>query len=52
MNILGLNAYHADSPACLIHDRQLIAAAEEDCFYRAKHLTSSNGCIGIGLLLY
>ena len=28
MLILGLNAYHADSAACLIKDGKLIAAAE------------------------
>jgi len=26
--ILGLNAYHADSAACLVRDGELIAAAE------------------------
>ena len=28
--ILGLNAYHADSAACLVRDGELIAAAEEE----------------------
>src|SRR4051794_21781160 len=37
MTILGLNAYHADSAACLIKDGNLIAAAEEERFRRIKH---------------
>ena len=37
MIILGLNAYHADSAACLIVDGKLIAAAEEERFRRQKH---------------
>jgi carbamoyltransferase len=35
--ILGLNAYHADSSACLIIDGRLVAAAEEERFRRIKH---------------
>lgn len=35
--ILGLNAYHGDSSACLVHDGKLIAAAEEERFNRIKH---------------
>jgi len=35
--ILGLNAFHGDSAACLIHDGKLIAAAEEERFRRIKH---------------
>jgi carbamoyltransferase len=37
MNVLGLNAYHADSAACLLVDGKLIAAAEEERFRRIKH---------------
>lgn len=37
MNILGLNAYHADASACLVIDGQLFAAAEEERFRRIKH---------------
>jgi carbamoyltransferase len=37
MIILGLNAYHGDSAACLIRDGQLVAAAEEERFRRIKH---------------
>jgi len=37
MNILGINAYHGDSSACLVIDGQLIAAAEEERFRRIKH---------------
>ena len=37
MLILGLNAHHGDSAACLLRDGQLIAAAEEERFRRVKH---------------
>ncbi len=37
MNIIGLNAYHADAAACLVQDGELIAAAEEERFRRVKH---------------
>lgn len=37
MYILGLNAYHADSAACLIKDGKLIAAIEEERIRRVKH---------------
>lgn len=35
--ILGINAYHGDSSACLVKDGILIAAAEEERFRRIKH---------------
>lgn len=35
--ILGLNAYHGDSAACLIRDGRIVAAAEEERFRRIKH---------------
>ncbi|MBE0612768.1 MAG: carbamoyltransferase [Burkholderiales bacterium] len=35
--ILGLNAHHADSSACLVKDGVLVAAAEEERFRRIKH---------------
>lgn len=35
--ILGINAYHGDSAACLIKAGCLIAAAEEERFRRIKH---------------
>ena len=35
--IIGLNAYHGDSSACLVIDGVLIAAAEEERFTRVKH---------------
>ncbi len=35
--ILGLNAYHGDSSACVVRDGRLIAAAEEERFRRVKH---------------
>lgn len=37
MFILGINAYHGDSSACLLKDGKLIAAAEEERFRRIKH---------------
>ncbi|HYM19021.1 MAG TPA: carbamoyltransferase N-terminal domain-containing protein, partial [Micropepsaceae bacterium] len=37
MIILGLNAFHGDSSACLVRDGVLIAAAEEERFRRIKH---------------
>jgi carbamoyltransferase len=36
MIILGLNAYHGDSSACIVRDGQSIAAAEEGRFRRTK----------------
>ena len=35
--ILGINAYHADSSACVIKDNELIAAIEEERITRHKH---------------
>ena len=35
--ILGLNAFHGDSAACLFVDGKLVAAAEEERFRRVKH---------------
>lgn len=37
MIILGVNAYHGDSSACVVKDGKLIAAAEEERFRRIKH---------------
>lgn len=37
MIILGLNAFHGDSSACLVRDGVMIAAAEEERFRRIKH---------------
>jgi len=37
MNLLGLNAYHADASAALVCDGALVAAAEEERFRRVKH---------------
>jgi carbamoyltransferase len=39
MNILGINAYHADVSAVLVRDGQLVAAVEEERFRRIKHVT-------------
>src|SRR3954454_6750919 len=37
MIILGLNAFHADSAACIVRDGKLVAAVEEERFRRVKH---------------
>lgn len=37
MYILGLNAFHGDSAACLVKDGVVVAAAEEERFRRIKH---------------
>lgn len=37
MLILGINAYHGDSAACILRNGKLLAAAEEERFRRVKH---------------
>jgi len=37
MYILGINAFHGDSAAALVHDGRVVAAAEEERFRRVKH---------------
>ena len=37
MFILGINAYHGDASAAIVHDGKLVAAAEEERFNRKKH---------------
>ena len=37
MNVIGINAFHADSSACLFVDGRMIAAVEEERFRRVKH---------------
>lgn len=37
MIVVGINAYHGDSSACLVRDGVLVAAAEEERFRRIKH---------------
>lgn len=37
MLILGLNAYHGDSSACILRDGRIVAAVEEERFRRIKH---------------
>lgn len=37
MYILGINAFHGDSSACLVRDGVMLAAAEEERFRRIKH---------------
>ena len=37
MYVLGINAYHGDSSACLLADGKLVAAIEEERIRRVKH---------------
>jgi carbamoyltransferase len=37
MYVLGINAYHGDASAALVHDGKLIAAVEEERLNRIKH---------------
>lgn len=37
MIILGVNAFHGDSSACILRDGIMLAAAEEERFRRVKH---------------
>lgn len=37
MYILGISAYYHDSAACLLHDGEIMAAAQEERFTRKKH---------------
>lgn len=37
MNVIGLNAFHGDSSACLFVNGAMVAAAEEERFRRIKH---------------
>ena len=37
MYILGINAYHGDASAAILHNGKLVAAAEEERFNRKKH---------------
>ena len=37
MYILGINAYHGDSSACLLKDGVVLCASEEERFRRIKH---------------
>ena len=37
MYILGINAYHGDSSACIMRDGVIVVAIEEERFRRIKH---------------
>lgn len=37
MFILGISAFYHDSAACLVHDGEIVAAAQEERFTRKKH---------------
>jgi carbamoyltransferase len=52
VNILGINAYHADVSAVLVRDGQLVAAVEEERFRRIKHVAgfpaeAIRACLGM-----
>ena len=40
MYILGISAFYHDSAACLLHDGEIICAAQEERFTRKKHDSS------------
>lgn len=40
MYIVGISCYYHDAAACILHDGELIAAAEEERFTRKKHDSS------------
>lgn len=44
MNILGINAYHGDSSACLVVDGKVICAVEEERIRRIKHWAGFPSC--------
>ena len=51
--VLGLNAFHADTSACLIMNGKIVAALEEERINRKKHssdfpLNAINECLKIG----
>jgi predicted NodU family carbamoyl transferase len=46
--ILGINAYHADAAACIVHDGRLLAAAVEERFRRIKHWAGLKRRLGKG----
>ena len=37
LNILGINAFHGDSSACILVDGEVVGAVEEERFRRLKH---------------
>ena len=37
MIILGINAYHGDSSACIVKDDEILVAIEEERLTRVKH---------------
>ena len=53
--ILGINANHADSSACIIKDNKLIVAVEEERINRLKHysgypIKSIKECLNVAKL--
>ena len=51
--VLGLNAFHADTSACLIMNGRIVAAIEEERINRKKHssefpINAINECLKIG----
>ena len=55
MNILGISAFYHDSAAALVHDGEIIAAAQEERFTRKKHdnqfpINAIESCLKAGAL--
>jgi carbamoyltransferase len=53
VNVLGINAYHADVSAVLVRDGELVAAVEEERFRRVKHVAgfpveAIRACLAMG----
>src|SRR5499427_344284 len=51
--ILGISAFYHDSAACLIHDGDIVAAAQEERFTRKKHdagfpIHAAGYCLEVG----
>lgn len=51
--IIGINAYHGDSAACILHNGKVLAAAEEERFCRVKHwggfpINAIDYCLNVG----
>ncbi len=47
MNILGLNAFHADASAALLRDGQLVLALEEERLNRNQTISQFRAILGL-----
>ena len=55
MKVLGINAFHADSSACVVVEGKVVAAIEEERLVRIKHWAgypeeSIKACLKIAIL--